>query len=418
LNKVTLDTNIILAVELDKLLDSFAETTYVVIPFEVIVELDNHKDTYYGRHAIKFLAKLLEKVDDINCPFTYKNHTILICADFSNEYSLGQYIANNKLDVNIMKTAIETKSTLHTSDLHMAIMAKYYGTAVKIIGKEIISLPTGITRLHLNEEQLEACYNNGCIPECKLPYNESIIITDPTGQEHYGRYNGQCITILKDKFNLCGVKPLKHVPEQRMLAKLLTDQTIQLLTVVGPAGSGKTFLALASAIQQVKDGLYQKVVVLRSLDNVDKDIGALPGTKEEKLTPWMAAVYDALDNIPNLKKEELFRAGLIEFEALTYLRGRSISNQIIIVEDGQNLTPKQAATIVTRCGYNSKIIMLGDISDSQIDNCKVSSTSNGLTYVINKLYGTDPVVGHIVLTKTVRSKVAQLGVEHFGGCYE
>jgi PhoH-like ATPase len=217
---------------------------------------------------------------------------------------------------------------------------------------------------------------------------------------------------------------------------MLLDPDIQFVSAIGASGCGKTLLALACALEQTinKDpSMYSKIVLMRPLVGADKDIGALPGTKEEKLAPWMGASYDNLEflltnymprdlqakdvyiHYQQTAKEKigiLMDLGKLEFEAITYIRGRSMPKQFIIVDDAQNLTPKQAATIITRAGEGSKLVFLGDVSRQQIDDHRLTPWSNGLSYVVDRFKGKDSIIGHITMREVVRSRLAMLGVKY------
>jgi PhoH-like ATPase len=200
--------------------------------------------------------------------------------------------------------------------------------------------------------------------------------------------------------------------EQRMALDLLLDTKIPLVTLVGKAGTGKTLLALAAGLKQTQDvHTYNKLTVARPIVPLGKDLGFLPGEKEEKLRPWMQPIYDNLEFLFNVKNgDELNQllAGyedIIQVEALTYIRGRSIPNQYIIIDEAQNLTKHEVKTILTRVGEGSKIVLTGD--PEQIDHPYLDAYSNGLTYVIEKLKGLKEK-GHVTLSRGERSTLAQL----------
>ncbi|PIP15729.1 MAG: phosphate starvation-inducible protein PhoH, partial [bacterium (Candidatus Ratteibacteria) CG23_combo_of_CG06-09_8_20_14_all_48_7] len=183
--------------------------------------------------------------------------------------------------------------------------------------------------------------------------------------------------------SIMGIHALNR--EQHFALNLLLDDRIQLVTLVGRAGTGKTLLALAASLQKVlKEKKYSRIVVSRPIIPMGKDIGYLPGTKEEKLENWMEPIKDNLDFIFHRSKqgpkelEELFRRQSIVLEALTYSRGRSIPNQILLIDEVQNLTPLEAKTVISRAGEGAKVILTGD--PWQIDNPYLDSDSNGLIY--------------------------------------
>jgi PhoH-like ATPase len=197
--------------------------------------------------------------------------------------------------------------------------------------------------------------------------------------------------------------------EQSFGLDLLMNPDIPIVTLVGKAGSGKTLMAIASGLEQVlEQKRYSRLVVSRPVQPLGKDIGYLPGTLEEKMTPWLAPIEDNLKYLMGNDKDVLdmyVDKGLIEIEALTYIRGRSIANAYIVIDEAQNLTSHELKTIITRVGEGTKIILTGDVE--QIDNAYIDETSNGLTYAIEK-FKTHDLSGHITLKKGERSRVATL----------
>ena len=201
--------------------------------------------------------------------------------------------------------------------------------------------------------------------------------------------------------------------EQAFALDLLMNPDIDIITLVGKAGSGKTLCAIAAALEQTMEGdnIYKRVIVSRPIQPMGKDIGYLPGTMEEKMNPWLAPIEDNLRFLMGNDKETLqmyMDSGTIEIEALTYIRGRSIANAFIIIDEAQNLTIHELKTIVTRVGEGTKIVLTGDIE--QIDNVYTDETSNGLTHAVEKFKDYE-LAGHIILQKGERSKVATLAAK-------
>lgn len=202
--------------------------------------------------------------------------------------------------------------------------------------------------------------------------------------------------------------------QQRMALELLLNDDIPLVTITGKAGTGKTLLALAAGLMKVEDDhKYKKLLIARPVVPMGKDIGYLPGEKEEKLRPWMQPIYDNLEYLFDTKKSGdidkiLMGLGSIQVEALTYIRGRSIPGQFIIIDEAQNLTRHEVKTIVSRVGEGSKIILMGD--PEQIDHPYLDSASNGLTYLVER-FKEQAISGHITLEKGERSKLAQVAVD-------
>jgi PhoH-like ATPase len=212
--------------------------------------------------------------------------------------------------------------------------------------------------------------------------------------------------------------------EQKVAVELLMDNEIDLTTVTGGAGSGKTFLTLFVAFHKLlKTREYDKVILIKPTQ--ETDLGYLPGTELEKLNPYMASYYDAFSKIlpyyVNGKLEgestiktfimDLIEEGKIEMKNFSYLRGRSLDNSFIIVDECQQITPHFAKLVLTRAGHNTKIVLLGDVSDNQIDVSYVDSKSNGLAYVVEKFKESD-IVGHVTLKSVERSRLAKVAGEY------
>jgi PhoH-like ATPase len=224
-----------------------------------------------------------------------------------------------------------------------------------------------------------------------------------------------------------GLKPLNK--EQTFSLDLLFDPSIRLVTLVGPSGTGKTLLAVAAGLDQLKSlgqrGVYRKLLVTRPVHPLGRDIGFLPGTLDEKMEPWLAPIRDNLNFLMSGKKERngarkqrngtrykedpyislLQDDGILEIEAITYIRGRSIPNCFMVIDEAQNLSMHELKTIITRVGENTKIVLTGDIE--QIDNAHVDVYTNGLTYAVEK-FKDSPIAGHVTLTKGERSELATI----------
>ncbi len=218
--------------------------------------------------------------------------------------------------------------------------------------------------------------------------------------------------LVYDQEHMWGIKS-RNV-QQTMATELLLRDDISLVTMIGKAGTGKTLLALAAGLLQTEDfHKFNKLLVARPIVPVGKDIGYLPGEKQEKLRPWMQPIYDNLEYLFNVKKpgeldDILAGMGSIEVEALTYIRGRSIPDQFIIIDEAQNLTKHEVKTILTRVGERSKIVLMGD--PAQIDHPYLDEYNNGLTYVVEK-FKDQKLAGHVKLMKGERSGLAQLAAD-------
>ncbi|MBB6454982.1 PhoH-like ATPase [Salirhabdus euzebyi] len=284
------------------------------------------------------------------------------------------------------------------------------------------SIYDGFQEWEVGEEQLNEFYREGRlqIPEDKkkMVYpNEFIVMKNSINpsQSALGivRSNQQVIEkCWYQEENAWGISPRNA--QQIMAFELLFRQDIQLITMVGKAGTGKTLLALATGLMQVEDlGLYKKMLVARPIVPLGNDIGYLPGEKEEKLKPWMQPIYDNLEFLFDVKKSEdldkiLSGIGSIQVEALTYIRGRSIPEQLIFIDEAQNLTKHEVKTILTRVGEGSKVILLGD--PQQIDHPYLDEFNNGLIHVVEK-FKDYSLSGHVKLLKGERSSLAQLSAD-------
>jgi PhoH-like ATPase len=219
------------------------------------------------------------------------------------------------------------------------------------------------------------------------------------------------ITRLKE--GIWGVRPRNK--EQSFAADLLMNDDVKLVTLVGKAGTGKTLLAIAAGLHKAtEEAAYQRVLVSRPIFPLGRDIGYLPGSVEEKLSPWMQPIFDNVEflmGLSNAEKRggrsyrELIDLGILQIEPLTYIRGRSIPHQFMVVDEAQNLTPHEVKTIVSRAGDGTKIILTGD--PYQIDNPYMDSTNNGLVHVVNR-FKSERIAGHVTLVKGERSELAEL----------
>ena len=209
--------------------------------------------------------------------------------------------------------------------------------------------------------------------------------------------------------------------EQRMALDLLLDPEVKLVTLVGGAGTGKTLLALAAGLHCVlNSGIYDRILVSRPIIPLGNDIGFLPGSKDAKLAGWMQPIFDNLEFLlggesernPKSSKrystESLMNSHKLDLEALTYIRGRSIPRQYVIVDEAQNLTPHEVKTIVSRCGDDTKMILTGD--PRQIDNPYLDASSNGLSYAVERMKG-QSIFGHVTLARSERGKLAALAAD-------
>ncbi len=249
--------------------------------------------------------------------------------------------------------------------------------------------------------------------------NQFLILTNVSNNQHTSvarvQPDGKQVLPLsrRSRENIWGIRSRNK--EQTFALELLLDERVQLITLVGKAGTGKTLLALAAGLQAtVEEGIYQKLLVSRPVLPMGRDIGYLPGSMEEKLTPWMQPIIDNVEFLMGLSQQdkrrgrsyqELIDLGMLQIEPLTYIRGRSIPHQYMIVDEAQNLTPHEVKTIISRAGEGTKIVLTGD--PYQIDHPYVDSSDNGLVHVVNHFIQ-EGIAGHVTLIEGERSELAEL----------
>jgi PhoH-like ATPase len=313
-----------------------------------------------------------------------------------------------------------------TKDTNLRIRADAMGLVAEDYDTErveISELYTGHTELVVPSELVDQMYKAGAEVEPPrsdgLASNQFVLLKDAANPSHtamarLSASKGKLVPLIRPaREGVWGIRP-RNLEQSYTLDLLLNDE-IKLVTIVGKAGTGKTLLAIAAGLHKTtEESLYQKLLVSRPIFPLGRDIGYLPGDLEQKLNPWMQPIFDNVEFLMNLSRadkkagrgyHELLDLGILEIEALTYIRGRSIPNQFIIVDEAQNLTPHEVKTIITRVGDNTKIILTGD--PFQIDNPYVDSTNNGLVHVVNR-FKDEKIAGHITLTKGERSSLAEL----------
>jgi PhoH-like ATPase len=310
-----------------------------------------------------------------------------------------------------------------TKDVNLRIRADALGlTAMDFEGEriDISELYSGMIEVPVTGADVDAFFASGALElsQAGLHANQYVLLRDLEVPSHsaLGRYDAavkKLVPLRKLRDGVWGIRPRNK--EQHCALDILLADDIKLVTLVGKAGTGKTMLALAAGLQKVvEEQIYSKLLVSRPIFPLGRDVGYLPGDLEQKLNPWMQPIYDNVEFLMGLSKserksgrsyQELIDMGFIEIEPLTYIRGRSIPNQFIIVDEAQNLTPHEVKTIITRVGEATKVVLTGD--PYQIDNPYVDATSNGLTTVVEKFKG-ETLGGHVTLSKGERSPLAEL----------
>ncbi|GAB6935928.1 PhoH family protein [Calditerricola yamamurae] len=286
------------------------------------------------------------------------------------------------------------------------------------------ALYAGYAAIYVEPDVFDVLYQHGKVPTAQLASsstrlypNQFLILRSLAGGSASAvvRVSAGCEwahLLPSSQEPVWGIRP-RNV-QQKMALSLLLDDEIPLVTLTGKAGTGKTLLTLAVALHKVEEERrYQRLLVARPVVPLGKDIGYLPGEKEEKLRPWMQPIYDNLEYLFNAKQRRdldriLDGMGSIQVEALTYIRGRNIANQFILIDEAQNLTRHEVKTILTRVGEGSKIVLMGD--PHQIDHPYLDAYSNGLTYVVER-FKEQPLSGHVRFEKGERSALAQLAAD-------
>jgi PhoH-like ATPase len=276
----------------------------------------------------------------------------------------------------------------------------------------------GLQKIETSKHDIDVFYKDGWIENKTLhpKPNEYFIMTSPEHSSAVGKYDApknQIEPLLKIG-NIWGIKP-RNV-EQRCAVDLLLRDDVKLVSLMGQAGTGKTLLALACALRKVFDeNIYTRILISRPVVPLGRDIGYLPGTKEEKLFNWMQPIYDNLeflcDSTGHQSSETLrwvMESKKIELEAVTYIRGRSLPKMYMIIDEAQNLTPHEVKTIISRAGEGTKVVFTGD--PTQIDNPYLDKDSNGHTYLVSRFCG-QKLFGHMFFEKTERSELASIAVE-------
>lgn len=294
---------------------------------------------------------------------------------------------------------------------------------------EVEDIYTGTTSVTVKGNLIDEFYAKRKLPfegiDKKLNPNQFVFIRDESNSNHtaIGRFDlnqNAIVPVFKPSEGLWGVYPRNA--EQAFAIDLLLNDEIKLVSLVGKAGTGKTLLAIAAGLSKtVDEGLYSRLLVSRPVMPMGHDIGYLPGTIEEKLNPYMQPIFDNIDflfGVSSVSKtnrrgagkgtQELMNQGLLNIEPLTYIRGRSIPNQFMIVDEAQNLTPHEIKTIITRAGEGTKIVLTGDTM--QIDSPYLDSMNNGLAYVV-ECFKHEAIAGHVTMVKGERSKLSELATQ-------
>lgn len=426
-----LDTNVL--IHDPNALFNFGDNN-ITLPIYVIEEIDKLKraDGEKGRNA-RVTARNIDDLRKNGSLFTGVSlpNGGLFRVEIKGEYkNLPSFLQKDAMDNRILAVVLEVikdneNVILVTKDINMRIKADALSIIVEDYESDTVSfdeLYKGHSTLEIDEESYKKFVKSGKLKLDEIYKGEvfpnQFFKLTCDNKEQLASYHSDKKRLEKLTYSdieMWGIRAKNS--EQSFAVELLLNPAIQIVTLVGKAGTGKTLLALASALEQVVErGSYKKIFVARPIIPMGKDIGYLPGGEKEKLRPWVQPIYDNFDYLASNKGNEdrksgekaiigLESMGLLKIEALTYIRGRSIPRGFIIIDEAQNLTPHEIKTIVTRAGLDTKIVFTGD--PYQIDNPYLDANSNGLTYLAEK-FKNEKLAGHITLEKGERSELAEL----------
>jgi PhoH-like ATPase len=411
------------------------EDNDVVLPIYVIEEVDTFKreTTERGRNA-REVSRVLDELrskGSLSQGVAVGEGSVRVHVPDKRprlEHGLNPLSADNA----ILQTAIavrdlqpDRRTVFVTMDVNLRIRADAFGLLTQTYEHNAVDIDrmhTGIIDIVVSQTEVEQFLEKGTMP---APSNESlsgntcVVLSDdsqPKPHVALARYHaesGELRIVRTPKEGVMGIRARNR--EQSFALDLLLDVNVKLVTLVGKAGTGKTLLALAAGMKRtVEDGHFSRLLVSRPIMPMGRDLGFLPGSVQDKMSPWMQPIFDNLEFLlfsgggkhRGMRAfDELLQSGTVHVEPLTYIRGRSMPQQYVIVDEAQNLTPHELKTIVTRCGEGTKIVLTGD--PFQIDNPYVDGSTNGLTVTAERLRG-DPMVGHITLSQGERSALANL----------
>jgi PhoH-like ATPase len=415
------------------------EDNDLIIPIFAIEEIDQFKreGSERGRNA-RTIARLLDELRheqdstlSRGVPLESGGTLRIAIPEHRPDALVG--LESHSQDLAILQTAIEvrdrdkTRPTVFvTMDTNLRIRADALGVTAETYENQRVKDPEldhTVVDVEVPGADVDAFFQHGRVPSPALSLasllpNACVMLRDAGAPSHtaLGRFDGargEIVALRVGRDGVMGVRPRNK--EQAFALDLLLDDTIRLVTLIGKAGTGKTLLALAAGLKRTtEDGAYSRLLVSRPIMPLGRDLGFLPGDVDEKLNPWMQPIFDNLEFLFTSgggkgRQErgflDLLENGTVQVEPLTYIRGRSLPHQYLIVDEAQNLTPHEVKTIITRCGEGTKIVLTGD--PHQIDNPYVDHASNGLSVVADR-FKRERIAGHVVLAKGERSELAEL----------
>ncbi len=424
-----LDTNVLIH-DADSL--SAFEDNNIVLTVDVLEELDRFKrgNDEKGRNARRVIRTIDSYRDGSplskGVPLPGGGQLFILVKSFTDFLPRGMdhSVTDNRIlsaACAMVKAGVET--VFVTKDINARVKADALGIPADDYRNRVVNfeeLYTGWSEHEVPDEQINNFYNSQPVAvDAEFCPNECVLLKAAGNPKHTAR------GLFRADSGL--IEPLQHGDshpwglsarnlQQHFALELLMREDIRLVTMLGQAGTGKTLLALAVGLQLVaEEKRYRRIMVSRPIMPLGKDIGYLPGSKDEKLSSWMQPVSDNLQFLVDPKLEHsgdkvqyLYDTGVVEAEAVTYIRGRSLPKLFIIIDEAQNLTPHEVKTVVSRAGEDAKVILTGDAY--QIDNPYLDASSNGLTYVVER-FKDQAIHGHVTLAKSERSELASLAAE-------
>jgi len=414
-----LDTNVVLH---DPLAVYKFEDNAVVLPIFVIEEVDQFKKelSELGQNA-RHLSRILDDLRSQN------GHTLdqgVPLASTGGELRVAVPPRMPKRALELRDENPEQPLVFVTMDTNLRIRADALGLKAETYegGRVAIDdLYSGVIAVDADRDLVDTLARREPVAASALDVefypHAGVVLREHDRPRHtaLGRFDpksGDIVPLRVGREGVWRVRPRNL--EQYFALDMLLSPDIHLLTLVGKAGTGKTLLAIAAGLQSVvQEGTYSRILVSRPIFPMGRDVGYLPGTVEEKLNPWMQPIFDNLEYIfssgrgrmsEHRSYDDLISSGVIQVEPLTYIRGRSLPNQFLVVDEAQNLTPHQVKTVITRCGAETKIVLTGD--PYQIDNPYVDAASNGLTVVAQR-FQNENIGAHVTLSKGERSELAE-----------
>lgn len=406
----------------------------IYLPIEVIEEIDKLKQKPNTAIHARMVSRVLEEIrkkGNLSEGIELPNDIFFKVEKTADLSLLPEGLKKDVIDNHIIAVVMgvkkkepDRKVIFVTKDINLRIKADAVGVEVEDYSTDKVvydDLDKGYLEIEVSKEIFDKFNKSG-----KVELEELNLEFQPTpnfffifkcGQEETaGRVMGDKVKkFLNGDINAWGARARNQ--EQRFAMELLMDDNVKAVSLVGKAGTGKTLLAIAAGLEQVVERKkFSKLYIARPIIPMGKDLGFLPGNEKDKLRPWMQPIFDNIEFLSDVKGDKagekvitgLESMGLLKVEALTYIRGRSMPNAFIIIDEAQNLTPLEIKTIITRVGENTKIVFTGD--PYQIDSAYLDANTNGLTYMADKMKN-EKIAGHITLIRGERSPLAEIAAK-------